>query len=71
MHRDPEDGLLYVTKQVVVDKDNNGRVLYNDPIMIRDIEEMLILYKDQMVNMAKRLLKPKVYEDTRHKLENI
>jgi len=39
--------------------------------MIRDIEEMLILYKDQMVNMAKRLLKPKVYEDTRHILENI
>jgi len=23
MHRDPEDGLLYVTKQVVVDKENN------------------------------------------------
>jgi hypothetical protein len=39
--------------------------------MIRDIEEMLILYKDQMVIMAKRLLKPKVYEDTRHILENI
>jgi hypothetical protein len=86
MHRDPEDGVLYVTKKVIIDKDNNiiglrkvitnhgkelGRILYNDPIMIRDIEEMTTNYKNEMVQLAKKVLKPKVYEDTRHILESL
>ena len=86
MHRDPEDGLLYVTKRVTIDKENNiigirkvitetgkeiGKLLYNDPIMIRDIEEMTTTYKNEMVKMAKKVLKPSVYDDTRHILENL
>jgi len=86
MHRDPEDGLLYITKIVKIDSNSNiigirkciksdgkefGKVLHNDPIMIRDIEEMTIQYKNEMVKLAKKTLKPSVYEDTRHVIENL
>ena len=86
MHRDPEDGLLYITKIVKIDSNNNiigirkmlnsngkelGKVLHNDPIMIRDIEEMTTKYKNEMVSLAKKTLKPSVYEDTRHIIDNL
>jgi len=67
MHRDPEDGLLYNTKIVEIDSKNNiigiwkiiksdgkefGKVLHNDPIMIRDIEEMTTKYKNEIVGFC-------------------
>ena len=44
---------------------------YNVPIMIRDIEKMINNYKYQMIKMAKKVLKPSVYDDTSDILESL
>ena len=41
-----------------------SKVLHNDPIMIQDVTKMTEIYKDKLVRLAKKVLKPSLYEDT-------
>ena len=78
--------MLYITKIVKVDTHNNiigirqiinsnkkelGKVLHIDPITIRGIKERTIKCRNEVVNLAKHILKPSVYEDTRHIIDNL
>ena len=85
-NRGPNDDLLYVTTKTMIEKQNNiigirkvlsqngkeiGRVLYNGPLMIRDIEDMTKSHKDGLVKLPEKVLKPSVYNDAQRVLKNL
>ena len=46
-------------------------LIYNDLIMMMDIEKGIIIKKDEIVNLVKEVLMPSVHDDARHILNNL
>ena len=78
LHWDQGDHLLYITKKVATDENNNiiairkcigknnkeiGKMLYNDPIMIADIVKMTKEYQEWVKKRTSSVLHPRVFEN--------
>ena len=78
LHRDDEDGLIYITKQIKKNSNNEiyvirqvmgnnnkpiGKLLHNDPIQVSTIVKLTNDYKNEVENSTRGVLNPKIFED--------